>query len=118
MLQVNSSDPMALRPKKRNEMTTDEPARAGYQTPNPGAQFVFPLQFATETGSTAIPVVPVSLDPQASSDRSNLLLALVVETGRGEQETLDPVLTAGFGHIAQNVIAVTYTFFVPHIRFL
>jgi hypothetical protein len=42
MLQVNSPDPMALRPKKRNEMTTDEPARAGYQTPNLGAQFVFP----------------------------------------------------------------------------
>jgi hypothetical protein len=43
MLQINSSDPMALRPKKRNEMTTDEPTRAGYQTPNLGAQFVFPL---------------------------------------------------------------------------
>ena len=27
MLQVNSPDPMALRPKKRNEMTTDEPTR-------------------------------------------------------------------------------------------
>jgi hypothetical protein len=42
------------------------------------------------------------------SDSSILLLALVVDTcGRGEQETLDPILTAGLEHmgIDQDVMA-------------
>jgi hypothetical protein len=69
MLQINFPDPMALRPKKRNEMTTDEPARAGYQTPNLGAQFVFPLRFTAETASKAILDVPASLGPQGAGQK-------------------------------------------------
>ena len=61
---------MALRPKKRNEMTTDEPARAGYQTPNLGTQFVFPLQCTAETGSKAILDVPAPLDPQGAGQKA------------------------------------------------
>jgi hypothetical protein len=64
MLQINSPDPMALRPKKRNEMTTDEPARAGYQTPNLGAQFVYPDNSQTEISFQSYLDVPASLDPQ------------------------------------------------------
>ena len=33
-LEVNSPDPVALCPKKRNEMVTDEATRAGYQDPS------------------------------------------------------------------------------------
>ena len=72
MLQINSPDPMALRPKKRDEMTTDEPARAGYQTPNLGAQFVFLYNSQWQLGSKAILDVPASLDPQAAGQTTLL----------------------------------------------
>jgi hypothetical protein len=39
MLQVDSPDPIAVRPKKRNEMMTDESACTGNQDPNHITQF-------------------------------------------------------------------------------
>ena len=68
---------------------------------------VFPYNSQRKLDSKAILDVPASLDPKTASDRRILLLALVVDTERGEQETPDPILTAGLEHmgIAQNVIA-------------
>ena len=71
---------MALRPKKRNEITTDEPARAGYQTPNLGAQFAFPYNSQRKLGSKAILDVPASLDPQAADQKAPVGMGSTIDS--------------------------------------